>query len=834
MSLLLFVALAVANQLDWSFEVEKGSSIDIELRIKDGDSLFRILSTDNVDKRNFGWRQDTDDRLGHIKGHFPKVFLENGEYQIEYRTKDNFETVDYVPTELPSKMLPVLLPKGAKGVMGFHHDNQGDGLDGFSYASNHNGVAFLPLDDQENWTAIPISENETYQPEQISPTQDSLGFLPLKQIAVRKKPTELNWMVQFILLPLTVFILVLTVLFVRKIKERKSHLYALSAGGLVSLWITQNIFLSPASAILHKGDGFDDPPTSISLLWSIADGIPKLSESATTFSFPEGHSWLIMGPSWLAYVLMTPISWISNAITAHNTGIFVFSTLNFYCVWLLARQWKIHPLISGIAGFGAVLSPVYLNEIETLSLDRCLLFPIPLFILCAQRIYDNSHLSIKENILPIIGGGAVLCLGLISQTYYGIYLAAASPFLIIPRLFGADFLRRVQSYLLMGLFGFLMMLPLLMVLSSSVDDTVYDSKISLFTEVSDIWNPIEPKTVKESLDRIVQTGRIEMDTPESRLVSSIYNSVYPDDLIFPAEYLYGSHLYWLVVLLSLIAAKNKKNHLISISDATIFMIFALGPILKYSDNETGGLLPYYFYHLLVPSFDQLKHPYRFMLMASMVTTIPITIGLNGLLDRFKGKGQSLGFILCLGLFLIFIRRPSPEDKATSHTTHNMSRINLFFDKLPTFKIKLAAPMVPKKRTIPKYSPLDSIQGKAAVLYPFTEPLPIDLYLATTQRKISLLNDPPHGVDPTRKISSLLEENSPLNQLAWLSGSDRLRRRLLGAPTLGFEQLRTFGFEAIILFIEAIPTQRRKEETQEWLKQNTTLVAEDNSVSVWTF
>jgi hypothetical protein len=833
MSLLLFVALAVANQLDWSFEVEKGSTIDIELRIKDGDSLFRILSTDNVDKRNFGWRTDKDDRLGHIKGEFPKIFLENGEYQVEFRTTNTFETIDFGPSEPPSKLLPVLIPKGAKGVMAFHHNNQGDGLDGFSYASNHNGVAFLPLDDQENWTAIVVSEEETFQPEQLSSTQDSLGFLPLKQNYVRKKPTELNWMVQFILVPITVVILVLAVIFIRKIKERKPHLYALSAGGIISLWVTQNILLSPGSAILHKGDGYDDPPTSISLLWSIADGIPGLSENATTFSFPEGHSWLIMGPSWLAYVLMSPVSWISNAITAHNTGIFVFSTLNFYCIWLLARQWKIHPLISGIAGLGAILSPVYLNEIETLSLDRCLLFPIPLFILCVQRIYDNSHLSIKENALPIFGGGAVLCLGLISQTYYGIYLAAAAPFLIIPRLFGSGSLHRLKSYFLMGLIGLLMMSPLLIILNSSVEDTVYDSESSLFTEVSDVWNPIESNTAEESLDRILQTGRIDMETPKSRLVTSIFNSLYPYDLIYPAEYLYGAHFYWLLILLSLIASKNKKRQLISISDATILMIFALGPILKYSDNQIGGLLPYYFYHLLIPSFDQLKHPYRFILMASMLSTIPIALGLHNILGRLKGNKQSLGFILCFGLFLVCIRRPSPERQSESHT-NNMSRMELFWDKLPKFKIKFAPPTTPKKRTVPKYTPLDAIEGKSAVIYPFTEPLPIDLYLATTQRKISLLNDPPHGVDPSRKISSLLEENTPLNQLAWLSGSDRLRRRLLGAPSVGFEQLRNLGIEAIILFVENIPTQRRKEVTQEWLKQNTTLLVEDNSVSVWTF
>ena len=134
-----------------------------------------------------------------------------------------------------------------------------------------------------------------------------------------------------------------------------------------------------------------------------------------------------MGPSWLAYVICAPFTVLTNAVMAHNIGVIVFSALNFYSVWLLARSWKCHAIIAWIAAIAATLSPVYLSEIDTLSLDRCLLFPIPLFLLAVRHITLQSEQPFKVQVPAIIGGGAALCCALLSQVYYGIYLAAAAP-----------------------------------------------------------------------------------------------------------------------------------------------------------------------------------------------------------------------------------------------------------------------------------------------------------------------------------------------------------------------------------------------------------------------
>ena len=45
-------------------------------------------------------------------------------------------------------------------------------------------------------------------------------------------------------------------------------------------------------------------------------------------------------------------------------------------------------------------------------------------------------------------------------------------------------------------------------------------------------------------------------------------------------------------------------------------------------------LPYYIPHLLIPSFDQLKHPDRFAIMAVSLSSIPLGFLLQGLFHQY--------------------------------------------------------------------------------------------------------------------------------------------------------------------------------------------------------
>ncbi|MGC6507565.1 MAG: hypothetical protein ACON4U_04070 [Myxococcota bacterium] len=835
MLLLLWSMFAAASPLEWSVEAASQSTIDIELHLKDGPTLFRILSTDNLDRRNFGWRPDNDPREGTIAGEFPHLFLGPGQYELHYQSSNKTWVEPYLPETKADRYLPIMLPENATGVMALHHDDSGGGLDGFAFASSQNGVAFLPLDHRSGWQATPLSLDQSYEPQSIEENSNSLSFKPKSKIGQRRLPSQRNLWIRGILFPITLLLFIYTAAVARRtLQNRKVHLAALVGGAITGLYAAQQFLASPTQSILLRGKGFDDPPTSATLLWSITQSLPQLSEGASTFGFPEGHSWLIMGPSWLAYVICAPFTVLTNAVMAHNIGVIVFSALNFYSVWLLARSWKCHATIAWIAAIAATLSPVYLSEIDTLSLDRCLLFPIPLFLLAVRHITLQSEQPFKVQVPAIIGGGAALCCALLSQVYYGIYLAAAAPLLILPHLLSRHFVSRLKAFSAMGLLGFVLMLPLLLILQKSTQGTVYDEQDTLRDSITDVLSPIEPSKAAKLLKDIVQTGRRSMDSPNERLMAAASNSLYAADISSPAEYFYGAQFYWPLVLIALLVSRKRKDTLLCTWYVLVFCLLSLGPLFKNQSGSIDHILPYYFYHLYIPGFEQLKHPYRYIILAGMLSGIPIAMGFQGIMDRIN-KSLIPPALLALGLGLVFVRQAPPERNVDFHD--GMPFLEYYwarFKSLPQFDIDYRWPSVPNALKIPTFQPLKEISGQTAVLFPFTEPLPQELYLATTQNHITLVNGPPHGSDPNRKIPSIVEENSALNQLAWHSGSDRLRRYLSGGYEESFEELKSFGIHHVIVFHDALPSDARRVATKDWLETHATKVASDEMVSVWTF
>ena len=175
MLLLLWSIIADAAPLEWSIEAAPQSTLDIELRLKDGPTIFRILSTDNLDRRNFGWRPDNDPKEGLIKGTFPNLFLGPEAYELHYHSSNGHQIKPHIPDSNADRYLPVMLPETASGVIALHHDDAGGGLDGFAYASSQNGVAFLPLDQRSGWQASPLSKDRSYEPQSIEANDQSLS-----------------------------------------------------------------------------------------------------------------------------------------------------------------------------------------------------------------------------------------------------------------------------------------------------------------------------------------------------------------------------------------------------------------------------------------------------------------------------------------------------------------------------------------------------------------------------------------------------------------------------------------------------------------------------------
>ena len=170
--------------------------------------------------------------------------------------------------------------------------------------------------------------------------------------------------------------------------------------------------------------------------------------------------------------------------------------------------------------------------------------------------------------------------------------------------------------------------------------------------------------------------------------------------------------------------------------------YSLGPLFKNQSGSIDHILPYYFY-----IFTPVLNNSNTLIDIILAECSGIPLQWPRILDRINNCFTTA--LLALGLGLVFVRQAPPERNVDFHD--GMPFLEYYwarFKSLPQFDIDYRWPSVPNALKIPTFQPLKEISGQTAVLFPFTEPLPQELYLATTQNHIALVNGPPHGSDQT--------------------------------------------------------------------------------------
>ena len=537
--LYLFIALfaaATPSPLQWEWKA-KQKRVSL---YKEDVLILHFWVRDNRSSGAFGQLTDSDPRENHLLVTLPKLQLETGHYTLSDGQENR--ALQISP---PSQASAVQLPSSARGVLAYRSN-------AVSYASNQSGVAFLPLENLDGWERIPLEASQGFESNRGVPNG-------IDSFTTRPKPKERKPSRQSTL-GLLMVSLVSVLLFSRLFKRTSRRGVLLSI--LVGFLIIQSTLSVDDIRLLVSGVGFDDPPTSTTLLDAIATDIT--SSNTQTFSFPEGHSWLIMGPSWLAYVITAPICWMFNAVQAYNIGIALYCALLFWGLLTYTKSLGLSRQACFFAASGGVFAPVILNELDKLSLDRAFLFPLPLLLLCLTR-------SKRHYFWAGVGSLALLFYG---QFYYGIFLGAALPFLLLSRLK----LRNIG----IGVLALILMLPGLWMLLESSSGTVYDGAPFRF---DNIWEPLERDEIKTYIGRFdprygAGEGDRPMNTAEEQLLASIVNSVQLKDIIMPSVYFCGQSLYWVWILLALIFSPFKGSVLRTSWDVFVLSIFSLGPFLR--------------------------------------------------------------------------------------------------------------------------------------------------------------------------------------------------------------------------------------------------------------
>ena len=821
---------ADAEPLTWSFALEPGHAARIQLLDEQGLELATFLTADDTQRNQAGWRPDLEPAQGRVSGSI-ELWLSPGSYTVREILPGGERERQLNAATVGGRMFPATLLPGASGVMAWRRDRAG-GNDAFAWAPSFPGaITFLTVG-QGEWRAqllgIPSSR------EDIGPGTTHLGFhagAPPGGGLTRthRSGGEYAWMVRLGLAPITLLFLVLGGLGVWRARRMRGLLLGAGVSLAVGLLAIAPALPRLGSVLLQKDLGHTDPPDSVAQIAAVAQSLPRLSDISWVYDFPEGASWVVTGPSWIGYLLPSVLSWIAGPVVAHNLGIGLHIALLALAAWALARALGAGPKAALLAGISPCFLARMADEIHRLSIDRSTLFLIPIFFLCLHKAAEDRGWRWP------VAAGAALAAVFYGQLYYGLYLCAACPLLVLPRLVGPLPLRRLGRMALVGVVAVGLMGPGLYLLVEGTAGTPYhEDEASLADAVDDLWRPVDADQVEQFIrhhgPEHAPGAQAPMGTATDRLLTAVTRSLTLPGFLQPSMLMPGHRHFFLLIGLSVLLARRRRLALVAGLDVAILLVFAMGPLLRTGPFEVAFPLPYYLDFLFVPGFEQLKQLNRFVMMALAISAVPMALGLHGAGSRIAerwswSRGRVAGVAavlltcaLAMALALVELRFKELRSLERDSDAHR------FFQ---TYWLS------PEIQPIPARPALEAVQGAAVLALPLDHPIPAELSVSAMSAGLMLVNEAPFGSSMNRSSPYWFETNALLNEALHRSGSSRAGSILpLTDPQAALRDLRAGGLQGVVLYRDLLVGPELAGPTEALLDAHLLRVAEDEHTVVW--
>lgn len=792
-----------AATLDWSFPLGEGEIAKLEILSEDGSLIARLLTSDGSTRNQGGWRPDSDPRRGMVRGNLEHLLLAPGQYQLREVLPDGIRTRKLDLPQPQTKSIDVHLPSDTWGVIAWHHDNE-NGSDGLSFAPLlAGGMAKLPIG-PGRWNASVLGAASVMH-ENVDSSTETLHFANRIKIEQRSRDTGRQWMVRFLLLPATLVLLGFGLYAVwrsRRIEGFKIALLVSIGLGFLAIW---PVLENPEELVLAQ---MDTPLHSMTFFTAIMDSFPHLSDVSSRFSYPEGATWLL-GHNWLGYLLVMPFAVLTNPVVAHNLGVGFSLMLLALSSWYMVRRLGAGPWASLLAPGCIILLPDILRIADCLRIDYLTLYLVPIFFLCLHKTAEKSGWRWP------VAAGVSLAAVFYGQTYYGLYLASACPLLIIPRLVGSNYLKRLLRISVVGLVAGILLTPGLITLHISTRDTTYDVlQESLRETCDDLWSPLGQRETEQYILRYADVRVPPMGTPKERLLAAVTRSRTIEQVVAPSNLAPGHSFYWLFVLLSICLAQPKRRRfaIIAALDVGILLLYSLGPFARTSSHALSIPLPYYLNFLFIPSFENLKAVTHFGHLATALSSIPLVFGLDGLFHRLQHrKAIRLKLFRFLSVVLLCI----------------------FFVSVQPLKGRFLEIQWPEVMRFPTSTAIAGMDPAPTLALPFFNPPHPRISVDGMRHGLSLVNPLSFGQLRRLKYPYWVETNGILNQLAWKSGSDTQKSLLgLGDPSVDIDNLRQEHLRYIVLYRTLLPEPGLVQETESLLDGLFVKAADDGDVAVW--
>lgn len=818
------VGPAAADPVAWEGPVADGHVVLLEVidQLDGGGErrAARWMSRDGGTSNRVGWRPDLDAERGHVRVEVPELWLGDGVYTLRVQVGEAREERPLSPTGPAPRVAFEVAPPGVVAVRAMR-DASAEGHDGFAYARVADGVFQLPLGEGA-WRAYAMGDSaDMLDVTRIRPPDTGAAFRAAPTLAPRAPADGSLTLFRLGLLPVTLIICGLGLWGVWRARRTPGLLAAVLVGLLLGGVALTPVLGNIREHLLMAGPRFEDPPTSAALLEATVSGLLRGSAASAAFDYPDGQSWLVVGPSWLGLVPMLPIALLFDGITAHNLGIGFGVGALFLSVWALARSVGVAPVPAMLAGAMTALLPSLWSELSRMSLDRSTLYLVPVFFLCLERAA-----ALPGWRWPVAAGVALAAV-VYGQVYYGIYLAVACPVLVLWRVVGPAPLHRLGRMVLIGVVAAVLIVPWAIGLRSGTAATEYSRNggttlaAVLTEEGRSWWHPVELDRASAYVsERLKDTGTTPAtfeNTHEELLLVATTSSISFKNFTLTGA-LPARRAFWPLFLATLVVAgRARRGIVVRLGlDVLFLMTLAMGPLARNNVGQVGMVLPYYAYTLFIPGFEQLKHPSTYTLLAAAVSTVPLAIGAEELLRRTRLQGTRVRSALGVGLMLVIAialgqveRRPGDPWGASSDA------------------LLLARPF-------PRSTALAGLEQGPTLLLPATVPPRPEQYIPALREVLPLVNSAPYGSTFGARRPGIVEEIPVLNHAAWLAGTDRLSDVLdPGDSARQRAAVVALGVRWIVLAREALAGPELEAGVVAFLDPLFRQVANDGRFIVWS-
>ena len=551
--------------------------ITIRLLDQHHNELAAFWSTDNQTLRRYNNLPDQDATIDQITIHLPEMYLPNGQYFL-----DQAKRTPFTPST-SSRTVLVQTPPDATGVEGWQ------GSTGYAWAPVQDGFAHLPLGNG-SWELYSQGSSASYRAI-LADQQEA--------IALEAAPQPLNRdshpISSLLLLPS----LLSAILFLCILKPKKQWILGIICGLLILPTLMSDALLHPSSTMLHAAGSITDPIDSLALVASVNPLSPHMSN----FQYPEGVHWLRLGPAWLGYLPSIVLEKFSSPLFAHNMGLALWWVFLGSSLYGLARSFGINITNSILFSCCGALSPILIDEADSLSMDRATLFLFPFILMSLQKAWSNP------NTRSIITASIAIGSSIHFQLYYALYIAVCIPLLAL--------LMSIQRRSWTPLYTLARITPLALALSIPALWVLQEGSMGSYhldqIAIADISS-----IPKEYAHRFLTSPDHSLPTltPTQRLLSASKGSLSPFDV-------WNMSFFWLPALCACFWYRPKARPLCIIILG--MLLLSMGPVWVYDQQWSTTALPYYFLMKWIPGFDQLKNVYRFGLLCALILPLPLFV-----------------------------------------------------------------------------------------------------------------------------------------------------------------------------------------------------------------